>query len=208
MSSVVVIIMILSLCAALIVGGIFAAGFGLTILQNQKKIKEEQEQELLKQELLKQEQELLRQQQTTPQSTKPAAPPPPPPPPPTTKPPTCDRGPQNSLKGYSCPQIEAMNLGNAMSFFGANEQTQFMLQKGIDLANLGNKFPGEVCWSNTIQNCVSPTCLETYLNPKDLAICKIKYMLKDPKYAANTLFDAWTGKATDKYKITKIDLGL
>jgi hypothetical protein len=81
-----------------------------------------------------------------------------------------------------------------------------MIEKGIDFDNLGNKYPGEVCWSNTIQNCVSPTCLQTNQSPKDLVICRLKYLLKD--YGSIIVFDPWVKKVMDSYKLTNYDLGL
>jgi len=185
MNGLIVFIIILFFCAILIVGGYFALNFGLTVLENQKKLHEEQQKKL-------QQQTTLSPQQPSSQQTQPT--------------PTCERGPQSALRGYSCPQIEAISIGTNSLF--NNEQNIFMNQKGMDFNNLGYKYPGEVCWSNTIQNCVSPTCLQTNQSPKDLAICKIKYMLKDINNGPFIAFDPWVKKAMDSYKLTSYDLGL
>jgi hypothetical protein len=208
MNGLLIFIMVLSLCAVLIVGGYFATTFGLNFLKEQKKIQEEQQQKLLE------EQQKL-QQQTTPQSPTPQSPLPPNIAKPIAgvhdlinalpklPPPVCNKGPQPALTGLTCQEIGAF-YGDTLF---TNKQQIELLARGLSKENVidvGSIYYDEACWSNDIKSCISPTCLEKKLSPKDTAICKIKEHI--PRNGGFGFFT--NAKIIDKYKLTKQDVGL
>lgn len=123
----------------------------------------------------------------------------------------CNKGPQQKLMGHTCRDIASIKFSvndkpNVFEMIGNNEQNVFMKQKGIDFSELGYKYNGEECWFEPLGNCVSSTCLNQNLNPRDVAICKIKYMLNN--YGPSILFDPWVDKTANRYNINKSELGL
>lgn len=123
----------------------------------------------------------------------------------------CNKGPQRKLMGHTCQDIASIKFSindkpTVFEIIGNNQQNVFMKQKGIDFTNLGYKYEGEDCWFEPLENCIRSTCLNQNLNPRDVAICKIKYMLNN--YGPSIAFDPWVDKTALRYNINKSELGL
>ena len=122
----------------------------------------------------------------------------------------CNKGPQSKLMNYTCQDIISKKLNNTGSSLlhmmqDFRLQDAFMKDKGIDVAEFGFKFDGEDCWDESIQNCINNTCLNK--NPKDMIICKLKYMFNYyDKFAV--LYNPWVIKVISKYNITNSELGI
>jgi len=127
---------------------------------------------------------------------------------PTIKPteaPVCNRGKQRALIGLTCTDVASKRFGNNVGgLFMNNEQNIFMRQMGMDFNTLGHKFPGEVCWSNEIQNCVSQNCSEKNRNARDIAICKIKENVAT--HQAGAFFDPGVDTLGKRFNLSQADL--
>jgi hypothetical protein len=188
----IIIIFILLFISILIVGGIFAMGFLNSFLESLKQ--NDKEQQKNQPQPTNQPTNQPINQPTNQQVIKPTIKP--------TEAPVCNRGKQRALMGLTCADVASKQFGSGL--FMNNEQNIFMRQMGMDFNTLGHKFPGEVCWSNEIQNCVSQNCSEKNRNARDIAICKIKENVAT--HQAGAFFDPGVDTLGKRFNLSQADL--